>query len=169
MKNKRILEIKCPGAAARNKPERFVEYTFDEFTLLLPQDWRELAEPPRDTLEWDSSVEDAWLAVRVKAHQAADGEVARLSESNLAASLRSLQELAPGEVTVLRHASKPRPDGEGMEFSYVAETARRTHFQLGYVTRSKVLSFGLICGACREEAMDLYDRFLNERLRLTLH
>ena len=79
-----------------------------------------------------------------------------------------MEALAPGKVMVLQRSVKPYSGGDGLEMAYAAQIPGHTYLYLGYVTTRKVFNFGLTCGQDKFAAADLYNKFLQGRLRVKL-
>jgi hypothetical protein len=168
MKISYSFNLSPPAPAPAKVPEKLVEYSYNEFFLDLPEHWRQIPTAEDRTLNWHSPVENATVTISVDFYEVPDQKALKFAEVCVEGRNGAMEALAPGKVTVLQRSIKPYSGGDGLEMAYSAQIPEHTYLYLGYVTARKVFNFGLTCGPDKFAAADLYNRFMQERLRVKL-
>ncbi len=156
-----------PQAPAK-LPEKLVEYSYNEFFLDLPEHWQLFPTSEDRTLNWHSPVENASVTISVDFYEVPADKALKVAEVCVEGRNGAMEALAPGKVTVLQRSVKPYSGGDGLEMVYAAQIPEHTYLYLGYVTARKVFNFGLTCGPDKVAAADLYNKFMQGRLRVKL-
>lgn len=146
--------------------EKLVPYDYNEFTLSLPDDWSQVSPSEEGALNWYSERLKAGITVSVDFYEVPEEKWAVLAEKCLSARHDALVHAFPDSVDVLSRSAKPYSGGGGLELSYAAHTPECTYLYLGYVTGRKVFNFALTCSADKAAAIHLYNKTLQERLRV---
>ena len=149
-------------------PEMLVEYSYNEFFLDLPEHWKQYPTSEGNSFNWHSSVENAAVTTSADFYEVPENKALQLAEVCLNGRNDAMEALAPGKVTVLQRSIKPYSGGDGLEMAYAAQIPGHTYLYLGYVTARKVFNFGLTCGPDKFAAADLYNKFMQGRLRVKL-
>jgi hypothetical protein len=168
MKINYSINLTPPVTAHTQVPEKLVEYSYNEFFLDLPEHWKQHPTAEDNSFNWHSSVENAAITISADFYEVPDDKALQLAEVCLNGRNNAMEALAPGKVTVLQRSIKPYSGGDGLEMAYAAQLPGNTYLYLGYVTARKVFNFGLTCGPDKFAAADLYNKFMQGRLRVNL-
>lgn len=168
MKISYSINLTPPVTAHTQAAEKLVEYSYNEFFLDLPEHWRQHPMAEDNSFNWHSSVENASVTISADFYAVPDDKALKLAEVCLNGRNDAMEALAPGKVTILQRSVKPYSGGEGLELAYAAQIPDHTYLYLGYVTARKVFNFGLTCGPDKFAAADLYNKFMQRRLRVKL-
>jgi hypothetical protein len=160
--------IKLPAAVSEPQPEQLHPYDYNEFSLSLPADWKQLPTGADRTFNWYSDKAGAGITVSADFYEVPEAKWAAVAEVNLNGRHRAFEDVSDGSVNVVQRSVKPYSGGGGLELSYVAHDSRTTYLYLGYVTSRKVFNFTLTCGADKAAAVALYNRTMADRLRVTI-
>ena len=145
------------------RPEKFVEYSYNEFWLDLPEHWKQYPAPDKNTLNWHSEKEGASIIVSVQYFATPKEKWEELANVIIQSRLDVHEDQYPGQVEVLHRSVKPHSGGEGLEISYAAEAAADTVFIfLGYVTSRKILNLQMVCKPDRHEAARLFNNTMRK-------
>ena len=168
MKINYSINLAPPTPAHTKIPEKLVEYAYDEFLLALPEHWKQHPTSVENSFDWQSSVENAAVTVSADFYDIPDGRAMQWAEVCLNGRNKAMEALAPGQVTVFQRSVKPYSGGHGLELAYAAQTPDHKYLYLGYVTARKIFNFGLTCGPDKLAAIDLFNKFMQERLRVKI-
>lgn len=146
--------------------EKLHPYDYNEFSLSLPGDWRQLPSAEEGTFNWYSEKAQAGITVSADFYEVPEEKWGALGEVNLESRHRALESSAVGAVSVISRSIRPYSGGGGLELSYAAETSETTYLYLGYVTSRKVFNFTLTSAAGRAAAIALYNETMQRRLRV---
>ncbi len=160
--------IKLPTATAVPPREKLYPYEYNEFCLYLPEDWKQLPTPEERTFNWYSEPAQAGISVSADFYEVPESKWADFAEVNLNSRHQAFLKVSDGKVNVVQRSVKPYSGGGGLELSYVAHDSQMTYLYLGYVTLRKIFNFTLTCGADTAAAVDLYNKSMQERLRVKI-
>lgn len=146
--------------------EKLVPYDYNEFMLSLPEDWRQVPTSEEGAFNWYSERLKAGITVSADFYEIPEEKWADFAEKCLRGRHEALLHAFPDSVDVLSQSVKPYSGGGGLELSYAAHTPECTYLYLGYVTGRKVFNFALTCSADKTAAIHLYNKTLQERLRV---
>lgn len=156
-----------PPAAAPH-PEKLYPYEYNEFLLSLPDEWKQIPTQEERTFNWYSEKDQAGITVSADFFEVPEAKWAAFAQINLDSRNKAFEEIADGPVTVVSRSVQPYSGGGGLELSYVAHDSRSTYMYLGYVTSRKIFNFTLTCGPDKTAAIDLYNKTMQERLRVKI-
>jgi hypothetical protein len=162
------FKLSPPAPAPVKQPEKLIEYSYNEFFLELPEHWRQIPTAEERTLNWHSAIENASVTISVDFYEVPEEKALKFAEVCVNGRNEAMESLAPGKVSVLQRSIKPYSGGGALEMAYAAQIPDHTYLYLGYVTARKVINFGLTCGPDRFAALELYNKFMRERLRVKL-
>lgn len=146
--------------------EKLHPYNYSEFSLSLPEDWRQVPNAEESTLNWYSDKAQAAITISADFYEVPEEQWNALGEVNLESRHRALQSTTAGPVSVIARSIRPYSGGGGLELSYAAETLETTYLYLGYVTARKVFHFTLTSEGGKAAAIALYDETMQKRLRV---
>jgi hypothetical protein len=146
--------------------EKLHTYDYNEFSLSLPGDWRQVPNAEENTLNWYSEKAQAGIVVSADFYEVPEEKWTALAEVSLESRHCALESNAAGPVNVIARSIRPYSGGGGLELSYAAETPKTTYLYLGYITSRKVFHFTLTSAAGKAAAIRLYDETMQKRLRV---
>jgi len=155
-------------AAPPPPSEKLFPYDYNEFLLSLPEDWKQVPTTEERTFNWLSEKEQAHISISVDFYEVPQSKWAAFAEVNLSSRQKGFETASGGDVTVISRTVKPYSGGGGLELSYAAHDAKMTYLYLGYVTSRKAFNFTLTYGADTAAAVALYNKTLQQRLRVKI-
>lgn len=155
-----------PAAPPTPPAEKLHRYDYNEFSLSLPEDWRQDLNPEERTFTWHSAKARASITVSADFYEVPEEKWHEVAEVSLNSRHHVLESSTPGPVSVIARSIRPYSGGGGLELSYAAETPEVTYLYLGYVTSRKVFNFTLTSKAGKVAAITLYNETMQNRLRV---
>lgn len=146
--------------------EKLHPYDYNEFSLSLPGDWRQVPNAEERTFNWHSERDQAGITISADFYEVPEEKWNAVAEMNLESRHRALESISGGPVNVIARSIRPYSGGGGLELSYVAETPETMYLYLGYVTSRKVFNFTLTSAAGKAAACTLYNETMQKRLRV---
>jgi hypothetical protein len=157
-----------PSATPLPPVEKLYPFDYNEFTLSLTEDWRLIPTVEERTFNWYSEKEKAGITVSADFYEVPENKWAAFAEVNLNSRHKAFEGIADEALTVINRSIAPYSGGGGLELSYVAHDAKTTYLYLGYVTSRKIFNFTLTYGTDRMAAIALYNKTMQERLRVKI-
>lgn len=148
--------------------EKLYVHEYNEFTLRLPEDWKQSITADERTLNWYSAKEKAGIAVTIDFDEVPERRWATAAEINLNGRHHVLATANEGLVTVTSREVKPCSGCGGLELVYAANTSETSYLYLGYVTSRKTFNITLTSIAGNSAVIDHYLKARPKWLRVYL-